>query len=136
MKENEVKILKSLNRYLSDKAVLCESEYHRFDADNNHYIIELKQRNAKYSDWIIEFDKYAYNKVYAEINNKIFLYVVGYESYVWIYNITELDNSGYDYRWKNKTMPKQTEFNKNYDIVKYVGHLELSVAKNKIQMED
>ena len=33
-------------------------------------------------------------------------------------------------------MPKQTEFNKNYDIVKYVGHLELSVAKNKIQMED
>lgn len=136
MKENEIKILKSLNRYFFDKATLCENEYHRFDADNNYYIIELKQRNAKYNDWIIEFDKYAYNKVYAEINNKIFLYVVGYENYIWIYNITELDNSGYDYRWQNKVMPKQTEFNKNYDIVKYVGHLELSVVKNKIQMED
>ena len=135
MKENEIKILKSLNRYLSDKAILSENEYHRFDAENNNYIVELKYRNAKYNDWIIEFDKYAYNKVYAEINNKIFLYVVGYENYIWIYNITELDNSGYNYKWQNKAMPKQTEFNKNYDIVKYVGHLELSVAKNKIQME-
>jgi len=109
MKENEVKILKSFNRYLSDKAILSENEYHRFDAENNNYIVELKYRNAKYNDWIIEFDKYAYNKVYSEINNKIFLYVVGYENYIWIYNITELDNSGYNYKWQNKVMPKQTE---------------------------
>lgn len=128
-------MLKSLNRYFSDKAILCENEYHRFDADNNHYVIELKHRNAKYNDWIIEFDKYAYNKVYSELHNKIFLYVVGYEDSIWIYNITELDNLKYDYKWQNKIMPKQTEFNKNYDINKYVGHLELSVA-NKIINKD
>ena len=33
-------------------------------------------------------------------------------------------------------MPKQTEFDKNYDIDKYIGHLELSVSKNKIRLED
>ena len=82
-----------------------------------------------YDNFIIEFDKYAYNKLYAEMNNRKFLYVVGIEEDVYIFNITNLDKSGYNYNWEMRRMPKQTEFENNWDINKYVGYLELWASK-------
>mgnify|MGYP003645515161 FL=1 len=136
MKKNELKIINRLNEYLpKSKSVSNTSTYHRFDAYNDDYVIEIKYRNKMYKDFIIEFDKYAYNKLYAEINNKKFLYVVGFEDDVYVYNITNLDKSGYNYNWQMIAMPKQTEFEKNWDINKYVGYLELWAAK-KIGAKD
>ena len=136
MKENEINMLKTINNYFVNRAILCENEYHRYDAYNNVYIIELKYRYAKYDNWIIEFDKYAYNKCYSEINNKTFLYAVGYKNKIWIYNISELNQAGYNYNWEERDMPKQTEFDNNYDICKYVGYLEFSAVKQIITMEN
>jgi len=130
MKKNELKVINKLNRcFLDDKPILCPNQYHRFDAYNDNYIIEIKYRHKMYKDFIIEFDKYAYNRLYAEINDKKFLYVVGVGDDIYVYNITNLDKSGYKYNWHMRTMPKQTEFQNNWDIDKYVGYLELWAAK-------
>ena len=130
MKKNELKIIDRLNKHLpKSKSVVNTSTYHRFDAYNDDYIIEIKYRHKMYQDFIIEFDKYAYNRLYAEINDKKFLYVVGFEEDIYVYNITNLDKSGYNYKWQMIAMPKQTEFEKNWDINKYVGYLELWAAK-------
>ena len=130
MKKNEIKIIKRLNIHLPEnKPIINTSRYHRFDAYNNDYIIEIKYRNKMYDNIIIEFDKYAYNKLYAEMNNRKFLYVVGIEEDVYIFNITNLDKSGYNYNWEMRRMPKQTEFENNWDINKYVGYLELWASK-------
>ena len=137
MKKNEIKIIKALNKYFKDdNPILCPNQYHRFDAYNNNYIIEIKYRNKLYKDFLIEFDKYAYNRLYAEINNKKFLYVVGVPEAehlgaynIYVYNISQLDKSGYKYNWHMREMPKQTEFDKNWNIDKYVGYLELWAAK-------
>jgi len=130
MKKNEIKVIKRLNNHLpKNKPIINTSRYHRFDAYNNDYIIEIKYRNKMYDNFIIEFDKYAYNKLYAEMNNRKFLYVVGIEEDVYIFNITNLDKSGYNYNWEMRRMPKQTEFENNWDINKYVGYLELWASK-------
>ena len=45
MKKNELKVLKALNKHFdTDKATLCPNQYHRFDAYNDNYIIEIKYR--------------------------------------------------------------------------------------------
>jgi hypothetical protein len=130
MKKNELLMLEQLNKHFpQDKPILCENEYHRFDAYNNNYIIELKYRHKTYDEFIIEFDKYAYNKLYSEMYGKKFLYVVGVEDNIFIFNISNLDLSGYNYRWEMRPMPKQTEFDKNYKIDKLVGYLERWAGK-------
>jgi|TARA_E500000305_G_C3838086_1_gene150469 hypothetical protein len=140
MKKNELKVLKALNKHFeTDKATLCPTQYHRFDAYNDNYIIEIKYRYKRYPEYIIEFDKYAYNKLYAEMYNKKFLYVVGVPEDenldvfdVYIYNITHLDKSGYKYKWEERAMPYQTEFEDNNYMDKLVGYLEPWAASKQI----
>ena len=130
MKKNELLMLEQLNKHFpQDKPILCKDEYHRFDAYNSNYIIELKYRHKTYDEFIIEFDKYAYNKLYSEMYGKKFLYVVGVEDNIFIFNISNLDLSGYNYRWEMRPMPKQTEFDKNYEIDKLVGYVEKWAGK-------
>ena len=140
MKKNELSVLKQLNGHLpKNKPVINTSRYHRFDAYNDDYIIEIKYRHKKYNEYIIEFDKYAYNKLYAEMYGLKFLYVVGVDEDkhlnsfdIYTFNITNLDKAGYKYKWEMRPMPKQTEFEKNWDINKFVGYLEPWAASKKI----
>jgi hypothetical protein len=130
MKKNELLVLKHLNEHFKeDKPILCKDEYHRFDAYNNNYIIEIKYRNKEYENYIIEFDKYAYNTMYSDLFNKKFLYIVGTPNDIYVFNITNLNKSRYNYKWEMREMPKQTEFDKKYKINKLVGYLDLWTGK-------
>ena len=130
MKKNELLVLKKLNGHLPEnKPVINTSRYHRFDAYNENYIVEVKYRNKEYENYIIEFDKYAYNVMYADLYKKKFLYVVGTPNDVYVFNITNLNKSGYNYKWEMRPMPKQTEFEQNWDINKFVGYLDLWAGK-------
>lgn len=137
MKEKERQILARVNEEIfsgsGDYLLELENIYSRFDAENSGYIAEIKYREKYYNETLIEFDKYAFNKLYAQINKKSFLYIVGTgeTDKIDIYNISDLDNSGLWYKWHWRTMPKQTEFNDNQKIKKYVGYIdsELRVAR-------
>ena len=92
MKKNELLVLKQLNGHLpKNKPVINTSRYHRFDAYNENYIVEVKYRNKEYENYIIEFDKYAYNVMYSDLYKKKFLYVVGTPNDVYVFNITNLN---------------------------------------------
>jgi len=135
MKKNELMIIERLNRYFKDdKPILCKNQYHRFDAYNNNYIIEIKYRNKEYNNYIIEFDKYSYNVMYSKLFNKKFLYVVGTPNDIYVFNINNLDKSGYNYKWEIREMPKQTEFSDNYNIDKFVGYLDLWAGKKIVDI--
>lgn len=137
MKKNEISVLKSLNKeFKDDKPILCPNEYHRFDAYNNNYIIEIKYRLKEYENYIIEFDKYAYNIMYSDLFDKKFLYIVGTPNDIYVFNITNLDKSGYNYKWEMREMPKQTEFDKNYHIDKLVGYLDLWAGKKIVDIKE
>ena len=130
MKKNELLVLKQLNGHLpKNKPVINTSRYHRFDAYNENYIVEVKYRNKEYENYIIEFDKYAYNVMYSDLYKKKFLYVVGTPNDVYVFNITNLNKSGYNYKWEMRPMPKLTEFEQNWDINKFVGYLDLWAGK-------
>ena len=105
---------------------IVENQYNRFDGYNNKAIFEIKERFKCYDTLLIEFDKFAYNLLYAKQFGRQFVYIVKMENIIYFYNITELDKRGYNFKWKWLDMPKTTEFNKNeYQSItktkKYVG---------------
>ena len=129
MKHKEMKILDVVNNDLNDPMVECFDEYSRFDAYNKYYIAEIKFRNKVYDDMMIEFDKYSFNKEYAKVNDKIFIYVVGVGDKTYVFNITDLDKNQYDFKWSWREMPKNTEFGGDQNkIKKFVGYINVSMA--------
>ena len=74
--------------------------------------------------------------MYSDLFNKKFLYVVGTPNDIYVFNITNLDKSGYNYKWEMREMPKQTEFDKNYNIDKLVGYLDLWAGKKIVDAKE
>ena len=135
MEAQECFVLQQINKYYNQKLKKMLHQYSRFDAYNKKYIVEIKCRGKDYNETLIEFDKYTFNKEYAKITGKQFIYVVGLENKIYIFNISKLNNNGYDYRWEWKRMPKQTEFEDTQEIYKLVGYINIEMA-NKIILKD
>ena len=76
MKDAEKEILDKINLECRLSLKADEYEYNRFDAEDERYIVEIKDRHKFYKDTMIEFDKYSYNLVYSQVANKDFIYVI------------------------------------------------------------
>ena len=123
MKAAEKEILDKINLECNLSLKSDEYEYNRFDAEDNKYIVEIKDRHKFYKNTMIEFDKYSYNLVYSQVANKEFIYAVRMESKIYIFNLTKKDCS---YKWEWRDMPRQTEFKNNEKIKKLVGLLDIN----------
>ena len=133
MKDIEREILGKLNNFfLSDLLEESEYEYNRYDAENNHYIVEIKHRTNHYKNTMIEFDKFSYNLLYAEMNNKKFIYAVQMIDKIYVFNITSLMSKGYFFNWEWRVMPKQTEHSDKRLIKKLVGYINISQRVKEI----
>ena len=134
MKDKERLILNYIKQHTTLNLREEVYEYSRFDAqgkDNmgNNFIVELKHRDEHYDDFLLEFDKYVYNKEYAKRINASFLYAVSTENKIYIYNISDIDNVGiFRYRWRWENMPRSTEHGCNDKIKKFVTYLPTSLA--------
>lgn len=122
MKSVEQEIIYELNEY-GNNFKMAKNKYSRFDAYNDKFIVEIKYRNKCYDSVLIEFDKYAYNLLYAKQFGKQFLYIVKMEQVIYVFNVTKLDKRGYYFKWKWLEMPEKTEFNGNKKMQKYVGFI-------------
>ena len=130
MKQIASKIVQEWNKRFSNKKLIhSQYQYERFDAFNEHLIVEIKHRETWYDKLLIEFDKYTYNSWYAHLTNKKFLYIVAYKSKIIIFNITNINKTEYDYNWQYKELPRQTEFNDQNKIIKFVGYLDHNKLK-------
>ena len=130
MKSDEIYLKDVLVETINREIFAEEDDYSRFDCwDNNNNIYELKVRSAYYDDVLIEFDKFAYNCMYAQVFNKKFIYVVQMEDMGYVFNISKLNFEGYDFKWETRELPKYTEFynkprpNGTQIINKLVGYI-------------
>ena len=132
MKDREREILSQINSTYDLGLEETVNEYSRYDAENYDYIMEIKKRFTFYKDTLIEFDKYTFNKEYAKIMGKSFIYAVGYDHKVYIFNISKLDADKHNYKWHWRTMPKQTEFSQTEEISKFVGYIDVEKSIDQI----
>ena len=126
MKSKELHTIAVLSETIGREIYPVDYKYSRYDAyDLNNNIYEVKVREIYYNDTLIEFDKFAFNLMYAENFNKRFLYVVQMGDMGYVFDVSALYNEGYDFNWENKEMPKQTEFSQNSKIKKLVGYISI-----------
>ena len=78
-----------LNSKVGTKLSLVSDIYSSYDASDDNYIVEIKNRRAYYRDKLIEAMKLYKNYQASQLSNKQFLYVVTDEKGVWVFNISK-----------------------------------------------
>ena len=142
MKSKEKQILEKLNEFTDWDLKEVNYEYSRFDAYGDDFIVEIKDRGTYYEKVMIEFDKYSFNKEYDKISsiknkkNYQFIYAVGMEDEVYLFNISDLDRMGHNYCWEWRELPKSTEFNKKGKVKKLVGYININYIVGVIDERD
>jgi len=119
-----------LNNKVGTKLSLVSDTYSSYDASDNNYIVEIKNRRAYYKDKMIEAMKLYKNYQASQYSNKQFLYVVTDEKGVWVFNISKNIKSIVTMPLKGMECPKTTDFKSNDKIIKYSYVLPESIAKH------
>ena len=98
---------------------LCSDKFSSYDAEDDNYIVEIKNRREYYKDKLIEASKLYVNFQKAEILRKKFLYVVTDSEGIWVYNITNAMKVVVNLPIRAISCPMTTDFNRNDKITKY-----------------
>ena len=109
-----------LNKKVGTKLSLVSDKYSSYDASDDNYIVEIKNRRAYYRDKLIEAMKLYKNYQASQLSNKQFLYVVTDEKGVWVFNVSRNIKAVVVMPVKAKECPKVTDFGgSNECIIKY-----------------
>ena len=108
-----------INLVSRTKLVLCKDRFSSYDAEDDNYVVEIKNRRKYYKEKLIEAYKLYANFQKAEIAKKKFLYVVTDEKGVWVYNITNAMKVVVNLPIRAIDCPMTTDFGKNDKITKY-----------------
>ena len=103
-------IISYLNDLAHTNLTLTDEQFAHYDAEDKNYLVEIKIRNAHYDDCLVEYEKYAKNMENAFFADKMFLYVVATNTHIYVFNMSNLKKSGYDFKWTTKELPKNTHF--------------------------
>ena len=100
------------------------NQFEHYDADNHQFMVEIKSRDYRYADWLIEKYKYEENMELARISSRMFVYVTEFDGNIYVWNMYDLAWLGYEITWENgKSMPNTTEFadrGRRYKSVAYL----------------
>jgi|TARA_R110000787_G_scaffold119303_1_gene230229 hypothetical protein len=124
--ESTIKFLNSKGLNL----VKAKNQFSYFDASDDSYLVEIKNRKKYYSDKLIESMKLYSNFQQSVIQGKKLLYVVTDEKGVWIFNISDYIDVIIKTPPKVLNLPKTTEFGNTDKIPKYCYTLPESIAKH------
>jgi len=108
-----------LNSKVGTKLSLVSDKYSSYDASDDNYIVEIKNRRAYYRDKLIEAMKLYKNYQASQLSNKQFLYVVTDEKGVWVFNISKNIKAVVKMPVEGIECPKTTDFKSNDKIIKY-----------------
>jgi len=108
-----------INKHSGTSLVLSDDKFNSYDAEDDDYIVEIKNRRKYYDKKLIEASKLFVNYQKSQIKCKMFLYVVTDESGVYIYNITKNIETIVRLSIKPIVCPMTTDFNKSHKILKY-----------------
>lgn len=126
---NEQSTIDFINRASRANLVLVKDKFSSYDAEDDNYIVEIKNRRKYYGDKMIEALKLFANYQKAQIYGKHFLYVVTDDNGVWVYNITRNIEAILKSPIIALSCPMSTDFNRNDKITKYSYILNEGMAK-------
>lgn len=118
-----------INKASGTRLVLCKDEFSSYDAYDENYIVEVKNRRKYYRDKMIEAMKLFSNYQKAQISGKHFLYVVTDDNGVWVYNITTNIETILKSTLIALSCPMSTDFSSKSKIIKYSYALPECMAK-------
>jgi len=124
---DEQSVVDRINNIVYTDFQLASDKYSDFDAYEDRYIAEIKIRNKHYDDCLIEYEKYIKNLEHSLGLGVRFIYIVATNKCIFIFNINELTRNLYDFKWGDRTMPKNTHFGE-YDNkkTKRVGYININ----------
>jgi len=100
------------------------NQFEHYDADNHQFMVEIKSRDYRYADWLIEKYKYEENMELARISSRMFIYVTEFDGTIYVWNMYDLAWLEYELKWENsKSMPNTTEFGDKGRRYKSVAYL-------------
>lgn len=125
---NEQSTIDLLNSRFGTNLNLVNDEFSSYDADDENYIAEIKNRRKYYSDKLIECYKLFSNYQQSQLKNKQFIYVVTDDKGLYVFNITKNIDTILNSKPIALMCPKTTDFNRNEKIIKYSYVLPESIA--------
>jgi hypothetical protein len=131
---DEKQIVEKLNKevilFEADNLIYEGKNYSSYDAHNTYYTAEIKKRNFesyhKYAQEGLILEKAKYDKLIekADKAGTQALYINLFtDDKVWIWNLSELKDNGYDFKWQSKRMNKATFHSKWNKVEKEVALL-------------
>lgn len=128
----EQELLEELNdRFKLNLTNTGDDAFCRWDATSPQYLAELKCRRAHYTTQMIEYDKLDCVKAEADKTDKEFLYCVSTPEGIYVFNISKLCQSNYEFNWENKYLPSNTAFAGTHHKTKKVGYIDVADSELK-----
>ena len=126
---NEQTTIELINKQFKTNLILVDYQFCDFDAEDENYIVEIKNRKEFYQDKLIECVKLFKNYQNSQIKNKDFLYIVTDEKGVYVFNISKNIDEITSTKMYNTIQPETTEFNSSKQINKFVYFLDTKLSK-------
>lgn len=111
---NQKQTVNFINKTSGTKLIEHTDEFSSYDAFDDNYIVEIKNRRANHKDPFLEVNKTVINMKKAKDQNKDYLYIQADGTGVYVFNISKLDLNAIPKRFYN--VPATTDFN-NKEIV-------------------
>ena len=126
---NEQTTIELINKQFKTNLILVDYQFCDFDAEDENYIVEIKNRKEFYQDKLIECVKLFKNYQNSQIKNKDFLYIVTDEKGVYVFNISKNIDEITSTKMYKTIQPESTEFNSTKQINKFVYFLDNKLSK-------
>jgi len=101
-------------------------QYNSYDAFDNNYLVEIKNRSSEYKDPFLEVNKTLVNLDKAKKTNKQYIYVQQDNTGVYVFNVSKLDLNNIYKRFYN--VPASTLFKNKERLEKEFWVLNKSLA--------
>ncbi len=124
----EQDVLNIINKKFKTSFKLVSDEYSSYDAEEDRYILEIKNRRAYYSTKIIEIYKMVANYQKSQLLDKIFLYAVSDEKGIYVFNINKNIDDIVKLSVTKKYQPVNTDFGSDKKIIKLTYELDENMA--------
>lgn len=126
---NEQTTIELINKQFKTNLILVDYQFCDFDAEDENYIVEIKNRKEFYQDKLIECVKLFKNYQNSQIKNKDFLYIVTDLKGVYVFNISKNIDEITSTKMYKTIQPETTEFNSTKQINKFVYFLDTKLSK-------
>ena len=124
----EQSVVDIINKKFNTSFKLVSDKYNSYDAEEDRYILEIKNRRSYYSTKIIEIYKMVANYRKSQLIDKIFLNADSDDKGIYVFNINKNIEEIIKLKVTKKQQPVNTDFGSDKKIIKLTYELDESIA--------